>query len=92
MVHILRLYYKQKVKDIYTVSQFFGLNIFSEKFLDFVLTSTKCRFFQYLIQMIIYFPITTLYTFASVPKCSFRTLQMHIEIDHKAVRLTLERR
>ena len=27
---ILRLYCKQEVKDIYVVSQFFGLNIFSE--------------------------------------------------------------
>ena len=27
---ILRLFCKQEVKDIYTVSQFFGLNIFSE--------------------------------------------------------------
>ena len=34
--------------------------------------------------MIIYLPITTLYAFMFL-KCSFRTIQMHIEIDHEAV-------
>ena len=81
---ILRLYCKQEGKDVYTVSQILGSNIFSDKIFGLYYNFYEVQFF------LVFNRNDSLLTnnysiHISISKCFFHTLHIHIEIDHKAV-------
>ena len=88
VVLVLRLYSKEKVKDIYSFSVFrfeysFGRNFWA---LLWLLQNAN-SFFLFLVFNWNVNLLTNNYSIhICLPKCSFRTVRIHIEIDHKTVR------